>query len=235
MQPSQSRGKRREGEAAKGRPSTLKRAVLRDRAGSAQERPILVTQAVPPPIPRDLSLVARACGLQPSKALDDAVERLLTKLAFFQSRDYGNDAMSAQKRRMRRRMILGLRQVHQAAQAHGLRLVVVATDLEPAEALLSPVRDLAAAKWYGKEGVPHNVPLALALTKRRLGKVLERGSGAKISFVGVYRPEGATDELTEVMAQIERSRHALWRGGELSPLAKEFVPIDSGQQPKRKL
>jgi len=145
--------------------------------------------------------------------LDDAVASLLGKLVEFQDR-LKNDPL---KFKMRRRLVLGLREVRRGVKADNVKLLILAPNMDESKHLDDSVKDLVALAH------DNDVPVVFALTKKKLGRTLRKPVG--VSAVGVYSADGANDDFRTVI----KRRDAIVR----DPSTAKH-PRDSGGSSSRK-
>mmetsp|Transcript_9972 Transcript_9972/g.30256 ORF Transcript_9972/g.30256 Transcript_9972/m.30256 type:complete len:966 (-) Transcript_9972:530-3427(-) len=120
--------------------------------------------------------------------LDAAVAGLLTKLHEFQQRVRQNDPLKA---KMRRRLVVGLRETRNGVRADNVKMLVLAPNVDESRTLDESVAELVSV------AAEHDVPVVYALTKRAIGSALRKPVG--VSAVGVYSADGANDDFRAVV------------------------------------
>jgi selenocysteine insertion sequence-binding protein 2 len=124
-------------------------------------------------------------------ASDENVKILLSEML--------NELMRLQKRaieekntKVKRRIVMGLREVARGIRSHKVKMVVMANNLDEYGAIdekLQEIIDLAH-----KEGVP----VFYEFSKRNLGKAI--GKSIKVAVVGIQNPEGAHQQFKKLMS-----------------------------------
>jgi selenocysteine insertion sequence-binding protein 2 len=123
-------------------------------------------------------------------ASDENVKILLTEmlgeLMRFQKR-----AIEEKNTKVKRRIVMGLREVARGIRSHKVKMVVMANNLDEYGAIdekLQEIIDLA-----------HNegVPVFYEFSKRNLGKAI--GKSIKVAVVGIQNPEGAHQQYKQLM------------------------------------
>ncbi len=123
--------------------------------------------------------------------IDKVVKQMLEKLDKFQKRLKKNEPL---KFKMKRRYVVGLREVIRGMKSKKIIAVVMAPNIEKIETpggldtVVQTIIDL------GKE---KEIPIIYALSKRLIGKAL--GKQVKMSAVGIYSADGAFDEFKEAL------------------------------------
>jgi ribosomal protein L7Ae-like RNA K-turn-binding protein len=151
--------------------------------------------------------------------LNAAVTALLQKLKFFQDRLKAQDAVKA---KMRRRFVLGLREVRRGVLARKVKCVIMTPNIEKVEAhggldsfITQIITECEKDREDGDEDIEiDKIPLVFALTRNKLGKAL--GKPMTLSVVGLYDVNGAFEEYKEVLKLAAEGRSA-WLAETLRP------------------
>jgi selenocysteine insertion sequence-binding protein 2 len=111
---------------------------------------------------------------------------MLGELMRFQKR-----AIEEKNTKVKRRIVMGLREVARGIRSHKVKMVVMANNLDEYGAIdekLQEIIDLA-----------HNegVPVFYEFSKRNLGKAI--GKSIKVAVVGIQNPEGAHQQYKQLM------------------------------------
>ena len=119
--------------------------------------------------------------------------------------------------RVRKNIIMGLREVTKHANAGNLKLVVVAPNLEKVKAkggLDDAVEKLKTACSYVAMNIPGKeepTPLAFALSRNALGRALNRS--VPISCVGIRSVEGYEKDYKRLVKILNESKVQYWFWG----------------------
>lgn len=98
--------------------------------------------------------------------------------------------------KVKRRLVLGLREVCRGIKSHKVKMVVLANNLDEYGALeekLQEILDLANA---------NEVPVISVLNKKKIGKAV--GKSIKVSVVGIENPEGAFESFKKLKKMCDK-------------------------------
>lgn len=153
-----------------------------------------------------------------SADLDTAVVQLVSTLYYYQERMRSQNPTKA---KMRRRMVLGLREVDRNVRSGKIKLLVVAPNIDEGGAAggmddrINSIIATARAQ---------EVPIAFALTRRRLGKALCKN--LRVSVVGILSFDGADGSQRRVIDLAEKQRAEWHAAHPLSPRAASGGPTE---------
>ena len=166
-------------------------------------------------IPRIAPAVMREyCKQVIAPGLNVAVTALLQKLKFFQDRLKAQDPVKA---KMRKRFVLGLREVRRGVLSRKVKCVIMTPNIEQVGSqggLDGFVSDIMTECEKDREDGDENIeidriPLVFALTRNKLGKAL--GKPMTLSVVGLYDVNGAFEEYKEMLSHAATGREAWLR------------------------
>ena len=145
-----------------------------------------------------------------SLELESALYAMVSKLRDLQRRQQLRDPLKA---KLRRRFVVGLREVHKGVKLGKVKCVIIAANIEMGmqglieEGIDSVVNGLINACKPNAVVGRREVPIVFAPSRTRLGKAL--GKHVSISALGVYSPDGANEEYKKVLKLGEELRQ-LW-------------------------
>jgi selenocysteine insertion sequence-binding protein 2 len=122
---------------------------------------------------------------------DESVKPLLTEM-FGELMRLQKRAVDENNTKVKRRLVMGLREVARGIRSHKVKLVAMANNLDDYGAIdekLQEILDLADE---------NEVPIFYEFSKRALGKVM--GKTVKIAVVGVQNAEGAHQQFKKLLA-----------------------------------
>ena len=171
----------------------------KETAQQAAERRMKIPRIAPPEM-------RSYCQQLITPELNAAVSALLGKLKYFQDRLKTQDPVKA---KMRKRFVLGLREVRRGVMARKVKAVIMTPNIEQVEAkggLDTFVKDIIEAcaknREDGEEGIEiEQIPVVFALSRNKLGKAL--GKPMTLSVVGLYDVNGAFEEYKAMLKLAE--------------------------------
>uniref|UniRef100_A0A1A7Y0L4 SECIS binding protein 2 n=2 Tax=Iconisemion striatum TaxID=60296 RepID=A0A1A7Y0L4_9TELE len=125
------------------------------------------------------------CSQMLSKDLDECVTSLLKELVRFQDRLYQKDPMKA---RMKRRIVMGLREVLKHLKLRKVKCVIISPNCERIQSkggldeALHTIIDMCREQ---------GVPFVFALSRKTLGRCVNKA--VPVSLVGIFNYDGAQD------------------------------------------
>lgn len=159
------------------------------------------TQPCPPHRPKIHSRKFRDyCSQVLSKDVDECVTNLLKELVRFQDRLYQKDPMKA---RMKRRLVMGLREVLKHLKLKKIKCVIISPNCERIQSK------------GGLDEALHNiidtcreqgVPFVFALSRKALGRCVNKA--VPVSLVGIFNYDGAQDHYHKMMELSSDARRA---------------------------
>ncbi|XP_013772977.1 uncharacterized protein LOC106458066 isoform X2 [Limulus polyphemus] len=130
--------------------------------------------------------------------VNELLKTMLQDLVRFQDRLYHKDPVKA---KMKKRMIVGLREVTKYLKLKKLKCVVIAPDLERTQTsgglddTLQKILDLIDV---------HNVPLVFGLTRRQLGYLCMKA--VPVSCIGIFNYDGTEDAFKKIMELVKEAK-----------------------------
>ncbi|XP_029999629.1 selenocysteine insertion sequence-binding protein 2 isoform X2 [Sphaeramia orbicularis] len=140
------------------------------------------------------------CSQMLSKDVDECVTTLLKELVRFQDRLYQKDPMKA---RMKRRIVMGLREVLKHLKLRKVKCVIISPNCERIQSK------------GGLDEALHNiidtcreqgVPFVFALTRKALGRCVNKA--VPVSLVGIFNYDGAQDFYHKMIELSSEARKA---------------------------
>ncbi|XP_067083693.1 selenocysteine insertion sequence-binding protein 2-like isoform X1 [Osmerus mordax] len=140
------------------------------------------------------------CSQVLSKDVDECVTNLLKELVRFQDRLYQKDPMKA---RMKRRLVMGLREVLKHLKLRKIKCVIISPNCERSQ------------YKGGLDEALHNiidtcreqaVPFVFALSRKALGRCVNKA--VPVSLVGVFNYDGAQDHYHKMIELSSEARRA---------------------------
>ncbi|XP_053277730.1 selenocysteine insertion sequence-binding protein 2 [Pleuronectes platessa] len=140
------------------------------------------------------------CSQMLSKDVDECVTTLLKELVRFQDRLYQKDPMKA---RMKRRIVMGLREVLKHLKLRKVKCVVISPNCERIQAK------------GGLDEALHNiidtcreqgVPFVFGLSRKALGRCVNKA--VPVSLVGIFNYDGAQDHYHKMIELSSEARRA---------------------------
>ncbi|XP_078478270.1 LOW QUALITY PROTEIN: selenocysteine insertion sequence-binding protein 2-like [Lampetra planeri] len=217
------KGKQREVPKAK-KPTPLKKVILKEREERKQRRLLEerglcergdvepdttedVEQHTPPvgtlstDRPKVHSRKFREyCSQMLSKDVDQCATALLKELVRFQDRLYQKDPMKA---RMKRRIVMGLREVLKHLKLRKVKCVIISPNCERVQAKGGLDEALHAIIDTCRE---QGVPFIFALSRKALGRCVNKM--VPVSLVGIFNYDGAQDHYHKMIELSSEARRA---------------------------
>ncbi|XP_038026070.1 selenocysteine insertion sequence-binding protein 2 isoform X2 [Anas platyrhynchos] len=140
------------------------------------------------------------CSQVLSKEVDSCVTDLLKELVRFQDRMYQKDPVKA---KIRRRLVMGLREVLKHLRLNRLKCVIISPNCEKIQSkggldeTLHNIIDCACEQ---------NIPFVFALNRRALGRCVNKS--VPVSVVGIFSYDGAQDHFHRMVQLTEEARKA---------------------------
>ncbi|NWZ32078.1 SEBP2 protein, partial [Asarcornis scutulata] len=140
------------------------------------------------------------CSQVLSKEVDSCVTDLLRELVRFQDRMYQKDPVKA---KIRRRLVMGLREVLKHLRLNRLKCVIISPNCEKIQSkggldeTLHNIIDCACEQ---------NIPFVFALNRRALGRCVNKS--VPVSVVGIFSYDGAQDHFHRMVQLTEEARKA---------------------------
>lgn len=123
------------------------------------------------------------CNQMLSKTVDECVTTLLKELVRFQDRLYQKDPMKA---RMKRRIVMGLREVLKHLKLRKVKCVVISPNCERIQSKGGLDEALYTIIDTCRE---QGVPFVFALSRKALGRCVNKA--VPVSLVGIFNYDGA--------------------------------------------
>ena len=152
----------------------------------------------------EAAIVRFSSDMEPSPELDEVLREMIATASFYQERARSEAASEAAKASVKKRLVVGLRQVTGAARLGRLKLLVVApnADVSDGGALDAALCTLVDA---ARSQTPP-APVFFALSRRRLGAAL--GSSVRATAVGFLSLENLRDQMAVALVLAEQARAA---------------------------
>ncbi|KAM8885389.1 selenocysteine insertion sequence-binding protein 2-like [Spinachia spinachia] len=178
----------------------------RDQMVKAHEDEIVEQRSVspvpcPPSRPKIHSRKFRDyCSQMLSKDVDECVTALLKELVRFQDRLYQKDPMKA---RMKRRIVMGLREVLKHLKLRKVKCVILSPNCERIQAKGGLDEALYTIIDTCRE---QGVPFVFALSRKALGRCVNKA--VPVSLVGIFNYDGAQDFYHKMIELSSEARRA---------------------------
>ncbi|XP_076335761.1 uncharacterized protein LOC143238968 isoform X2 [Tachypleus tridentatus] len=130
--------------------------------------------------------------------INELLKTMIQDLVRFQDRLYHKDPVKA---KMKKRMIVGLREVTKYLKLKKLKCVVIAPDLERIRTFGG--LDDALQKILDLTDV-HNVPLVFGLTRRQLGYLCMKA--VPVSCIGIFNYDGTEDTFRKILELLKEAK-----------------------------
>ncbi|XP_077417189.1 selenocysteine insertion sequence-binding protein 2-like [Vanacampus margaritifer] len=140
------------------------------------------------------------CSQMLSKDVDECVTSLLKELVRFQDRLYQKDPMKA---RMKRRVVMGLREVLKHLKLHKVKCVIISPNCERVQAKGGLDEALHKIIDTCRE---QEVPFVFALSRKALGRCVNKM--VPVSLVGIFNYDGAQDFYHQMIELSSEARRA---------------------------
>ncbi|XP_068422756.1 selenocysteine insertion sequence-binding protein 2 isoform X2 [Clinocottus analis] len=169
------------------------------------------------------------CSQMLSKDVDECVTALLKELVRFQDRLYQKDPMKA---RMKRRIVMGLREVLKHLKLRKVKCVVISPNCERIQSKGGLDEALYTIIDTCRE---QGVPFVFALSRKALGRCVNKA--VPVSLVGIFNYDGAQDfyhKMIELSSEARRAYEvmlsSLEQTGQADAEAEEAVNIEDKLQ-----
>ncbi|KAM9811042.1 selenocysteine insertion sequence-binding protein 2-like [Neosynchiropus ocellatus] len=140
------------------------------------------------------------CSQMLSKEVDECVTSLLKELVRFQDRLHQKDPMKA---RMKRRIVMGLREVLKHLKLRKVKCVIISPNCERVQSKGGLDEALHTIINTCRE---QEVPFIFALSRRALGRCLNKV--VPVSLVGIFNYDGAQDHYHKMIELSSEARKA---------------------------
>ncbi|XP_061116963.1 selenocysteine insertion sequence-binding protein 2-like [Conger conger] len=161
------------------------------------------------------------CSQMLSKDVDECVTILLKELVRFQDRLYQKDPMKA---RMKRRLVMGLREVLKHLKLRKIKCVIISPNCERVQSkggldeALHTIIDTCQEQC---------VPFVFALSRKALGRCVNKA--VPVSLVGIFNYDGAQDHyhnMIELSSQARKAYEVMIANLENSAEEEKKIPVD---------
>ncbi|XP_071339744.1 selenocysteine insertion sequence-binding protein 2 [Trachinotus anak] len=140
------------------------------------------------------------CSQMLSKDVDECVTSLLKELVRFQDRLYQKDPMKA---RMKRRIVMGLREVLKHLKLRKVKCVIISPNCERIQSKGGLDEALHTIIDTCRE---QGVPFVFALSRKALGRCVNKA--VPVSLVGIFNYDGAQDYYHKMIELSSEARRA---------------------------
>ncbi|XP_072521015.1 selenocysteine insertion sequence-binding protein 2 isoform X2 [Salminus brasiliensis] len=140
------------------------------------------------------------CSQMLSKDVDECVTTLLKELVRFQDRLYQKDPMKA---RMKRRLVMGLREVLKHLKLRKVKCVIISPNCERVQSKGGLDEALHTIIDTCRE---QSVPFVFALSRKSLGRCVNKA--VPVSLVGIFNYDGAQDHYHKMIELTSQARKA---------------------------
>uniref|UniRef100_A0A8C6UM20 SECIS binding protein 2 n=1 Tax=Neogobius melanostomus TaxID=47308 RepID=A0A8C6UM20_9GOBI len=157
------------------------------------------------------------CTQMLSKDVDECVTTLLKELVRFQDRLYQKDPMKA---RMKRRIVMGLREVLKHLKLRKVKCVIISPNCERIQSKGGLDEALHAVIDACRE---QEVPFVFALSRKALGRCVNKA--VPVSLVGIFNFDGAQDiyhKMIELSSEARNVYEAMLLSPELTASDREM-------------
>ncbi|KAL4623095.1 selenocysteine insertion sequence-binding protein 2 isoform X3 [Arapaima gigas] len=161
------------------------------------------------------------CNQVLSQEVDDCVTGLLKELVRFQDRLYQKDPMKA---RMKRRLVMGLREVLKHLKLRKVKCVIISPNCERIQSKGGLDEALHTIIDTCRE---QGVPFVFALSRKALGRCVNKA--VPVSLVGIFNYDGAQDlyhRMIELSAEARKAYEAMIGSLEQPPREAPQVPVE---------
>ncbi|KAF7200750.1 transcript variant X3 [Nothobranchius furzeri] len=166
------------------------------------------------------------CSQMLSKDLDECVTSLLKELVRFQDRLYQKDPMKA---RMKRRIVMGLREVLKHLKLRKVKCVIISPNCERIQSKGGLDEALHTIISLCRE---QGVPFVFALSRRALGRCVNKT--VPVSLVGIFNYDGAQDhyhKMIELSSEARTAYEAKLSGLEQNDQTDEDLDVENNKEP----
>ncbi|XP_076006941.1 selenocysteine insertion sequence-binding protein 2-like [Genypterus blacodes] len=156
------------------------------------------------------------CSQMLSKDVDECVTSLLKELVRFQDRLYQKDPMKA---RMKKRIVMGLREVLKHLKLRKVKCVVISPNCERIQSKGGLDEALRTIIDTCRE---QGVPFVFALSRKALGRCVNKA--VPVSLVGIFNYDGAQDyyhKMIELSSEARRAYEVMVSSAEQSETEAE--------------
>ncbi|KAL9985383.1 hypothetical protein ACROYT_G007779 [Oculina patagonica] len=140
------------------------------------------------------------CFQVPDKEVDSVATDLLRELVRFQDRQFHKDPVKA---KVKRRFVLGLREVSKHLKLRKLKCVIISSNVERIKSAGGLDETLSGIITTCQE---NQIPLVFALKRQLLGKVLLKK--VPVSIVGIFNYDGAQEHFKKLIDLTQKTRQA---------------------------
>ncbi|KAM8759749.1 selenocysteine insertion sequence-binding protein 2-like isoform 1-T1 [Acanthopagrus schlegelii] len=165
------------------------------------------------------------CNQMLSKDVDECVTNLLKELVRFQDRLYQKDPMKA---RMKRRIVMGLREVLKHLKLRKVKCVVISPNCERIQSKGGLDEALYTIIDTCRE---QGVPFVFALSRKALGRCVNKA--VPVSLVGIFNYDGAQDiyhKMIELSSEARRAYEVMVTSLEQTDHAEEELAENTEEQ-----
>ncbi|XP_031161856.1 selenocysteine insertion sequence-binding protein 2 isoform X1 [Sander lucioperca] len=165
------------------------------------------------------------CSQMLSKDVDECVTDLLKELVRFQDRLYQKDPMKA---RMKRRIVMGLREVLKHLKLRKVKCVVFSPNCERIQSKGGLDEALYTIIDTCRE---QGVPFVFALSRKALGRCVNKA--VPVSLVGIFNYDGAQDiyhKMIELSSEARKAYEVMVSSLEQTGQAEESVDMEEELQ-----
>ncbi|CAN9512895.1 unnamed protein product [Ophioblennius macclurei] len=167
----------------------------------SEEQQVILTESHSAHTPKIHSRKFREyCSQMLSKEVDECVTTLLKELVRFQDRLYQKDPMKA---RMKRRIVMGLREVLKHLKLRKVKCVIISPNCERIRAKGGLDEALHTIIDTCRE---QDVPFVFALSRKALGRCVNKA--VPVSLVGIFNYDGAQDFYHKMIELSSEARRA---------------------------
>ncbi|XP_020499649.2 selenocysteine insertion sequence-binding protein 2 isoform X1 [Labrus bergylta] len=162
------------------------------------------------------------CSQMLSKEVDSCVTDLLKELVRFQDRLYQKDPMKA---RMKRRIVMGLREVLKHLKLRKVKCVVISPNCERIQSKGGLDEALYTIIDTCRE---QGVPFVFALSRKALGRCVNKA--VPVSLVGIFNYDGAQDfyhKMIELSSEARQAYEVMMSSLEQTANTEEELEISS--------
>ncbi|XP_071259819.1 selenocysteine insertion sequence-binding protein 2 isoform X2 [Salvelinus alpinus] len=166
------------------------------------------------------------CSQVLSKDVDECVTNLLKELVRFQDRLYQKDPMKA---RMKRRLVMGLREVLKHLKLRKVKCVVISPNCERIQSKGGLDEALHTIIDTCRE---QGVPFVFALSRKALGRCVNKA--VPVSLVGIFNYDGAQDhyhKMIELSSEARRAYEVMIENLDLTSQGEQENQLSTGPLP----
>ncbi|KAK2837926.1 hypothetical protein Q5P01_015138 [Channa striata] len=165
------------------------------------------------------------CSQMLSRDVDECVTTLLKELVRFQDRQYQKDPMKA---RMKRRIVMGLREVLKHLKLKKVKCVIISPNCERIQSkggldeAIHTIIDTCRKQ---------EVPFVFALSRKALGRCVNKA--VPVSLVGIFNYDGAQDfyhKMIELSSEARRAYEVMVTSLEQAEQAESDQAVDNEEE-----